>query len=144
MGTVKANKTVIHCEVNGNSAELYKALKQKTAALEIGLRLLARSEYAGAFFGDMQRVSAILGQETTGGQPANITASVEPTKIKEQKQTPQTISGPIALSIDSDAALGAQKPKEQAVPGLERIISSADDEEGFEDGWTPVPSSTTA
>jgi len=140
MGT-KKDKVVIHCEVHGNSAELYKGLKQKTAGLEIALRLLARSEYAGAFFGDMQKINAILGDETARSQSVSMATSIESATIKISNQTSGDIPHVQDRISEKEDSKNGQTLKVQTAVSVPQGLK---DDDGFEDGWTGVPSSATA
>jgi hypothetical protein len=52
-------KAMHHGTLSGNAAKLYNALSSKTLGLSAAIRMLAKSEYAGMFFDDMDTVRQV-------------------------------------------------------------------------------------
>lgn len=124
-------KTIVHLEVRGNSAKMYQGLKQKAPAIELALRLLAKSEFAGVFFDNMKDINAILREENGVSQITEMPAQ------SNQKEKPAKAE----KSQEAIGNIGSEQQEESHVPVVpEPQAPTGDgaqcDENGFEDGWT--------
>ncbi|MDD4969752.1 MAG: hypothetical protein PHT07_10035 [Paludibacter sp.] len=137
----KKDKAIVHCELSGNSAKIYKELSQKNSGIALALRLLARSDMAGAFFTDMSKINAILNEETTDFPHTNI-AKPRIASHVEENNTPNTTVQMGTGTVKEKKNIGhsvavSPVPSHDLRPGE----GKGDDDTEFETGWGARPSS---